>query len=1084
MGIFGQSQPGQPRYSGELHNLQVTESVYGTCAPILFGTSRLHQKLLFYGGFYSVKAPNSSGKGIFGGKATEWDYYADVLMLLCQGANNQACIGIANVWDQQGKLQNQGYNFAYTIPSSSPTVIPSASPTVGTDLGVYKTVPYSVVANDYGAGGSITLTGNQNVKLTKVASAPGSGQYSFNPATGAYTFSTVDNGTTVYVSYSSVFSLYYFQQTQAAVIPGSPYKVSTDNQTYFYHDNGVTRVDTGVALTYGSDYTQSSGVYTFNSSLAGIYVYIDYTYTSSDSDVTNTSSLNLTFFPGIKGQSPWSYMTSKYPGSAFGYSGFCYLGANPLFLGQSASMPSYNYETVGLAVWGGGILDAHPCDAFNLLLTDPLLGVGFPSANIDPWVSCYAYWASNNYFISVSLDTQQPASDALKTVIETGNVAVVWSGGLLKLIPYGDATTVGNGYTYTPNTTPAFTLTWDNLLSPSDKKTGDAASDDPLQVSVRAPQDCMNYVQCQWTNRTNDYNNELTPEQNDAFIKLYGFRPESPQTWEFITTQTAATWALNLRLKRNCYIRNTYKFWLPFWFCALEPMDMVVLPTGEPVRITSIEDDASGRLAIEAEQWTYGSADVTIYPKQAPSSYQPTASQAIPGNTYPVIFEATPQSLLAQPNTIQFAVAGNQAAWGGCFIYASPDGTTWTQIDKVESQGRSGYLSAVLANHADPDNTNTLAVDMTISGGELVSVTASQMNAFATLSAIVDQSGSIELIAYETVSLTAQNRYSITSLRRGVYGTTIGAHAIGAEFSYIGATGIFNYQYPAQYAGKLLYFKFSSFNTQGNQAQDLSQCKEYQFTIPGTSIQPPSSGTFSTVPTSVLTGQGLSGGSGQILIDPFVASLNNQSVSCTPASPITGLTQNQSYFVYYVDLAFQGGNITPIATQNQNDFLSKTGYYSLGSVLIPLNGSIAYRPSSYIDQGDNTTQNPTYAYDASPSSYAQVKGTYPSGGFGPLTGDCIWQGFPSVVISGSKTLYVTAAVTLANATNPSTITATISGVPTVMLTATSPVVQTTYTITVPTSTNISSVSIEAIAGPPASSGLTVDLVKVYDIYIA
>ena len=397
-------------------------------------------------------------------------------------------------------------------------------------------------------------------------------------------------------------------------------------------------------MTYGAGtngYTESSGVYTFTSDLAGVYVYINYSYTSSNADVTNSSSLNLTFFAGQQSQSPWSYMTSKYPSAAFGYSALCYLGANPLFLGESASMPSYNYELMGLDIFGGSIINAHPCDALYTLLTDSLLGVGFPGANVDAsWVkaiaaltgpNAYAYWASNNYFISIALNTQQPASDALRAVIETGNVAPVWSGGLLKLVPYGDATTVGNGYTYVPPTTPAFTLTWDDLLPPSDHKTGEAVTDDPLQITLRAPQDCLNYVQCQWTNRLNSYNNELTPEQNDAFIKSYGFRPESPQTWDFITTQAAATWALNLRLKRNCYIRANYKFWLPFWFAALEPMDMVVLPTGEPVRITQIEDDANGRLAIEAEQWTYGSADVTLYAKQAPTSFQPNYSQGIPG---------------------------------------------------------------------------------------------------------------------------------------------------------------------------------------------------------------------------------------------------------------------------------------------------------------------------------------------------------------------------------------------------------------------------------------------------------------------
>ena len=1092
MGIFGGSTAGQPRYSGELHNLSVTEAVFGTCAPIVFGTCRVHQKLLFYGGFYAVTAPNSGGKGIFGGKTTEWDYYADVLMLLAQGSLTKGCAGIINVWDQQGKLENQSTTVDFAIASGSTIYVPPGDAVIS-DLGVYTVVPYTQAFTDYG-GGSGVLSGNQSIVFINTTGTPVSGEYYFDPTTRTYTFSTADIGKTVTISYSTVFSLYYCERTQGAEIPGAPYQISTDNQTYFWQDQGVTYVDTGLPCTA---YTQSDGVYTFTSADVGRLVYIKYTYTTSSADLTNTSSLNLSFFSGAKGQAPWSYMTSKYPGSNFGYSGLCYLGANPLYLGQAGAMPSYNYELVGLVPFGGGNLDAHPCDALRLLLTDPLLGVNFPSANLDSWTSAYAYWASNNYFISKCIDTQTPASDALQEVISTGNVAPVWSAGMLKLIPYGDTTTVGNGYTYTPATTPVATLTWDDLLSPSDKRVGDSSSDDPLQVAVKAPQDCMNYVQAQWANRENDYNNELTPEQNDAFIKQYGFRPESPQTWDFITTQATATWALNLRLKRNCYIRNTYKFWLPFWFSALEPMDMVVLPTGEPVRITSIDDDSNGKLAIEAEQWSYGTADVTIYPKQSPTSYQPTQSQAIPGNTYPVIFEATPQAVLSQPNTVQFAVAGNQAAWGGCNVYASPDGDTWTQIAQLKSQGRTGLLSAVLPSTVDPDTTSTLSVDMTISGGELVNVTAAQRDSFVTLAAIVDASGSIELISYEIANLTTQNRYNITSLRRGVYGTAIGAHAIGAEFAYIGSTGIFNYQYPAQYAGTTMYFKFASFNTRGLQVQELSQCIEYSFLIPGTTLQPPSSGSFSINPASVLTAQ-TAGSSSQITVAGFIAQLTGQKVACNPPSPVTGLSPGMSYWVYYIDRAFEGGAITPIATQDALDFSGKAGYYNLvgpntnGTITTPTTGSV-YRPTSYTDTGNGTTLNAQYAYDASPSTQAELYGisTDALGSGLDTVIDCTWEGFSATSIATSKTLTVNAAfgiytqgtgtagivVLKASLNNGSTWT--------ILETATSIVTQANYTLTVPSGTVLSSVLVRCIAtpGPVVSGGSNEAIGYVYDINI-
>ncbi len=117
MGIFGNNQAGQARYSGELHNLQLTQSVFGTTAPIIIGTRRVAGKLLFYGGFYATKAPGQ-GKGMGAGKGSQqYDYYADMQLALASGSAGGGCQGILNVWDQQGKLANQSGSFSYTIPS-------------------------------------------------------------------------------------------------------------------------------------------------------------------------------------------------------------------------------------------------------------------------------------------------------------------------------------------------------------------------------------------------------------------------------------------------------------------------------------------------------------------------------------------------------------------------------------------------------------------------------------------------------------------------------------------------------------------------------------------------------------------------------------------------------------------------------------------------------------------------------------------------------------------------------------------------------------------------------------------------------
>jgi hypothetical protein len=846
MGIFG-SGDNQARYSGELHNLKLTQSVYGTTIPIIIGTRRISPKLLFYGGFYRTQVEQSGGKGLFGGKGgTEYNYYADTEAALCAGAYTATPSGILNIWDNSGKLENQSGQISTTLSTTSYSQV--INPVIGCELGVSYSHNYTHTVTDYGSGQTRTISGTMQVPMKRVSGSPAQGQYSYsyNSSTKAstWTFNASDVGKAVTMNYSSVWSLYYRSQTQAAQVPANaPYQISTDNQQYFYADQGVVNIN-GTALVRGAStngYTESDGIYTFTHDLAGAYIYINYEFTSSDSTISNSATLNLTFFNGAIGQAPWSFMQSKFPGSAFGYPGISYFGANPMAMGTEGTFPQYNFEIVGLVPFGGGNLDAHPCDGLELLLTDPFLGCDFPPAMIGDWSSAYAYWASNNYFMSLLLDTQVSISEAMRNVIEVGNVGAVFSGGLLKLIPYGDETTVGNGYVYTPNTTPAAILTDNDLILP-DVKPGQTTQTERLLVSIKAAQDCTNYTQAQWCNRENDYNNELISEQEDSYIALYTRRIETAQTWDWITTRNAAIWALDIHLKRECYILNNYTFYLPFRFSALEPMDMVQLPTGENVRITQITDSGdTGALTVEAEQWSYGTAAATLYSKQAPSSYQPTQSNDLPGETYPVLFETPPLGSTTQLNEVQIAAVGNNTSWGGCKVYVSTDGEDFVYVGpNITSSGKTGFLTAALpSSSSNPDTTSTLSVDMTISSAELIGTTQANADSFTTLSAIVDPDGSIELVSYETANLTSAYHYNLTYLRRGVYGTTVKAHAIGSRFCFIGISGVFEYPFAVQYIAKPLYFKFASFNLLGNQNEDLSQCQVYTYAPAGTAYPSP-----------------------------------------------------------------------------------------------------------------------------------------------------------------------------------------------------------------------------------------------------
>lgn len=925
------SNPGQARYAGKLHSLKVTESVLGTTIPVIFGTQRVHSKLLDYDDFVGKKDPNAGGKGIFGGKTSVNDYFAAVDAALCEGPIG----GILSIWSQNGKLSQQGMSETFTVPANGQYPVTSGGQ-FQNDLGVAFQRPYSATANDFGSAGAQTLSGTQNVPLTRVTGRPAQGQYSIDTTLGVYVFHPMDAGETAVISYS--YSLYYSQATEATMIPtSSPYAFNPANQSYFYKDVSVVYVTSGQPLTrvdgtpqHGqyqvSSDADSGGTYFFSAADAGLEVYVSYSFTSSDSGYTPSSKLTMTTLTGGPGQEPVAYMVAKHPGKALAYKNIAHVFSSALALGTSGVLPDYNYEVIGLCAFGSGILDALITDAMTALFTNPLWGAGYPPAALADWTVARNYWLANHFFISAVLNTPQSAASIAGDWLKAGNVAAVQSEGLLKLVPYGDASAVGNGASYTPPTSPVYDFGVDDFIR-------EDQADDPVQINRTAARDAKNWLQVQWSDRNNSYNNALQPEWDDNAIRLYGFRPDAALTYDFLTTPAAATFAGQKQVARNVYIRSKFKWKSDYRKSWLEPMDIVTLTDGgslwrEPVRITEIEEAPDGTITFAAEEFPYGVATPAPYQRQVAASYQPTQGLSDPGPTTPFIFETTVQETNGSTNVLKVAATSTNPNWGGCNVWGSADGVTYTKQGTIVSTSRLGVLSAPLALAADPDTTNSLMVDMSLSNGVIDSVTHQIANNLDSLCALIDASGNTELIAYETATLTGPNQYTLTYLRRGAYSTTAAAHPAGTRFVLLDENPV-ELDYRAVYVNQQIYLKFTSFNLNGGAEQALADVPPYQHTISGTTLGPPSPGSFATNPASLLTG-----GLGVIVVNgPFQAYVGSSQATCLPSGNyiIGTLLPATTYYVYYVDPAFTGGNISPIATKNVGDFMGKAGYYSLGS---------------------------------------------------------------------------------------------------------------------------------------------------------
>jgi hypothetical protein len=157
--------------------------------------------------------------------------------------------------------------------------------------------------------------------------------------------------------------------------------------------------------------------------------------------------------------------------------------------------------------------------------------------------------------------------------------------------------------------------------------------------------------------------------------------------------------------------------------------------------------------------------------------------------------------------------------WGGAIIHVSTDNATYGQVGQVNGPARNGKVTAY--------SGTVLSVDLGESGGTLDPASAADAANGVTLSLVGD-----ELLAYSGATLTGTNAYDLSSLVRGLYGTTSVSHSAGERFARLD-NAIFKYALPAAYVGQTLYLKFQSFNIFGLALQDLATCATYTYTPTG-----------------------------------------------------------------------------------------------------------------------------------------------------------------------------------------------------------------------------------------------------------
>jgi hypothetical protein len=320
----------------------------------------------------------------------------------------------------------------------------------------------------------------------------------------------------------------------------------------------------------------------------------------------NLVSINV--YTGADGQAPDPVFVSKDTNTpVLGYSGTAYATGTPIQLGSSPALPNFSVEVAGPGVGTVGATypdDANPSFIVTDLLTNTRYGAGFPSGNLDIAGSIAdfgTYCQAAQLAMSLILDRSQPCARWIEEIAQLTSCAVVWSGSLLKIIPYGDSTLNANGATWTPDLTWQYSFTDDDYIS-------FGPDSGPVIVTRSDPLVAPNWGSVEYMDSGGNYNPQVVPVFDQGLIDVLGQHTEPPVQAHEFTNPTSAGISGQLLLQRKNYILNTYKFKVGWRFSLLEPMDIVLLSdttlglSGASVRVIQIEEDDNGELTITAEE--------------------------------------------------------------------------------------------------------------------------------------------------------------------------------------------------------------------------------------------------------------------------------------------------------------------------------------------------------------------------------------------------------------------------------------------------------------------------------------------------
>lgn len=550
-----------------------------------------------------------------------------------------------------------------------------------------------------------------------------------------------------------------------------------------------------------------------------------------NNSVVSVASTHLTLFLGDATQTPFSVIA--HPGTVLlAYRGVAYLAANNYDLGSSATIPQNGLIVRGFFSDTG---DVRPTDILYDICTNARYGLGMPPAQIGDRTLWAAYCTALGIKMSPVMSNQEQAVSIFQRWAELTNTWIFWSENQMKFVPLGDRV-IG---AFTPLTTIRYDLTADDFCP--------SAGEPPIHIGISDPSDAYNWVRVNIAARDNQYGSAQMEYKDQTSIDEFGlFQSKDVQANEICERSIGATIA-GLIGARALYIRRVYAFSLSFNFCLLEPGDIVTVNDADiglvayPVRIRTIEEDASGVLKVTAEECPSGSGHASAIGVQDSAAVALPSIEDDPGPVNPPLLIEPPAVVTANVAQIWVGVSGASESWGGAAVWLSVDDITYIEVGTIDQATPQGVLIATLAAHADPDSSNTLSIDFTESQ-QAIAAAVTHADADASRTVVLVNN---EAMGYGAVLPNPLNAFSydLSYLRRGAYRSTIAAASIGDPASILLPGAVLKLALPAAYIGQTLYFKFASFNILGGGQEDISAVTRYTYVPTGVvyDIDPPSS---------------------------------------------------------------------------------------------------------------------------------------------------------------------------------------------------------------------------------------------------